>query len=141
MRTRKRNQWAPRLIKASAAEARGPCPAIGLAVAAAIAGLAAPATPVLAAEAANATSEGLEVIIVTARKREENLQDVPLSIDVLSKKDLSNLAIEGFDDYAQKVPSLSFISVGPGTQFLVMRGAADGSNPTYSNASATGFFV
>jgi outer membrane receptor protein involved in Fe transport len=110
-------------------------------VAAAIAGLAAPGTPSLAAEADNTGSEGLEVIIVTARKRTENLQDVPLSIDVLSKKDMSNLAIEGFDDYAEKVPSISFISVGPGTQFLVMRGASDGSNPTYSNSSSTGFFV
>lgn len=36
---------------------------------------------------------------------------------------------------------MSFISAGPGTQFLVMRGVADGSNPTYSNSSATGFFV
>ena len=141
MRTRKRNHRAPGLIRASAAEARGPCSAIGLAVAAAIAGLAAPATPALAAEADNSSTGRLEEVIVTARKREENLQDVPLSIDVLSKKDMSNLAIAGFDDYAEKVPSISFISVGPGTQFLVMRGASDGSNPTYSNASATGFFV
>ncbi len=36
---------------------------------------------------------------------------------------------------------MSFISVGPGTQLFVMRGVSDGSNPTYSNSSATGFFV
>ena len=42
---------------------------------------------------------------------------------------------------AEKVPSVSFISTGPGTQLFVMRGVSDGSNPTYSNASATGFFV
>ena len=141
MRTRNRNHRAPSLFKAPVAAARGPCSTIGLAVAAAIAGLAAPSTPSLAAEADNTSTEGLEVIIVSARKREENLQDVPLSIDVLSKKDMSNLAIAGFDDYALKVPSISFISVGPGTQFLVMRGASDGSNPTYSNTSSTGFFV
>ncbi len=78
---------------------------------------------------------------MTARKRTENLQDVPLSIDVFTKKDLQNLAITGLDDYAQKVPSISYISTGPGTQLFVMRGVSDGSNPTYANTSATGFFV
>ena len=141
MRTRNRNHAASNFPKASAADARGPRSAIGLAVAAAIAGLAAPSAPSLAAEADNSASGRLEEVIVTARKRTENLQDVPLSIDVLSKKDMSNLGISGFDDFAEKVPSISFISVGPGTQFLVMRGASDGSNPTYANSSSTGFFV
>ncbi len=110
---------------------------ISLAVAAALA-LAPPG-----ARAADATeaSTGLQEIVVTARKRTENLQDVPLSIDVFTKKDMQDLGIAGFDDYAAKVPSISFISVGPGTQFFVMRGVSDGSNPNYSNTSATGFFL
>ena len=72
---------------------------------------------------------------------QENLQEIPLSIDVLSKRDMQNLGIAGFDDYAQKVPSISFISEGPGTQFFIMRGVSDGSNPNYANTSATGFFL
>ena len=83
----------------------------------------------------------LQEIVVTARKREENLQDVPLSIDVFTKRDMQNLGITSFDDYAEKVPSMSFISEGPGTQLFVMRGVSDGSNPNYANASSTGFFV
>ncbi len=141
MRIRSRNHAAAKVRQAPATAPPGGSSAIALAVAAAIAGLAVPAAPLLAAEAEASASEGLEVIIVTARKRSENLQDVPVSIDVLSKKDLSHLAIEGFEDYAEKVPSISFISAGPGTQFLVVRGVADGSNPTYSNSSASGFFV
>ena len=78
---------------------------------------------------------------MTARKRQENLQDVPLSIDVFTKKDMQNLGITSLDDYAQKVPSISFISEGPGTQLFVMRGVSDGSNPNYANTSSTGFFV
>jgi len=109
---------------------------ISLAVATALA-VAPPHSP--AAEATDASV--LQEIVVTARKREENLQDVPLSIDVFTKKDLQNLGISGFDDYAAKVPSISFISEGPGTQFFVMRGVSDGSNPNYSNTSATGFFI
>src|ERR1700694_5797533 len=109
---------------------------ISLAVAAALA-VAPPRA--LALEPADVSA--LQEIVVTARKRQENLQDVPLSIDVFTKKDMQNLGITDFDDYAQKVPSISFISVGPGTQLFVMRGVSDGSNPNYANTSSTGFFV
>jgi iron complex outermembrane receptor protein len=141
MRSRNRNRAAFYFPKVSAPLPRGPGSKIGLAVAAALAGLAVPRAPSLAAAADNSSAGGLQEIVVTARKREENLQDVPLSIDVFSKKDMQNLGIAGFDDYAEKVPSISFISVGPGTQLFVMRGVSDGSNPNYSNTSATGFFV
>ena len=116
---------------------------IGLAVAAALAtcAVAPRAHADDAAAAADVASGGLQEVVVTARKREENLQDVPLSIDVFTKKDMQNLGISGFEDYAQKVPSISFISVGPGTQIFFMRGVSDGSNPNYSNTSATGFFI
>ena len=113
---------------------------IGLAVAAALASVAAPRTPVLAATA-DAAGGGLQEVLVTARKREENLQDVPISISVLTHKDLQNLGIVQFDDYAQKIPSISFISIGPGTQTFYMRGVSDGTNPNYANTSATGFFL
>jgi iron complex outermembrane receptor protein len=113
---------------------------IGLAVAAALASVAAPRTPVLAASA-DAAGGGLQEVVVTARKREENLQDVPISINVLTHKDLENLGIVQFDDYAQKIPSISFISIGPGTQTFYMRGVSDGTNPNYANTSATGFFL
>jgi iron complex outermembrane receptor protein len=109
---------------------------ISLAVAAALA-----AAPPQAPAADAADTSYLQEIIVTARKRQENLQDVPLSIDVFTKKDMQNLGITSFEDYAEKVPSISFISEGPGTQLFVMRGVSDGSNPNYSNSSATGFFV
>ena len=141
MRSRSRNRATRYFSKASAALTHGPGSKIGLAVAAALAGLAMPRAPSLAAEADNSSTGGLAEVVVTARKREENLQDVPLSVDVFTKKDMQNLAISGFDDYAEKVPSISFISEGPGTQFFVMRGVSDGSNPNYSNTSATGFFI
>jgi len=113
---------------------------ISLAVASALAASAAPHAH--AADVASTPSNApLEEVIVSARKRDENLQDVPLSIDVFTHKDLQDLAITSFDDYAQKVPSLSFNSTGPGTQVFVMRGVSDGSNPNYSNTSSTGFFV
>jgi outer membrane receptor protein involved in Fe transport len=117
---------------------------IGLAVAAALAGVAAPRAPALADTAEASAGPGgaaLQEVVVTARKVEENLQNVPISINVFTQRDLSNLAISNMDDYLQKVPSISFISTGPGTQLFVMRGVSDGSNPNYANTSSTGFFV
>src|SRR5271166_2962108 len=91
--------------------------------------------------AAAENSDLLGEIIVTARKRTENLQDVPQSIDVYTSKDLQNLAISQFEDYATKTPSMSFISTGPGTQQFFMRGVSDGSNPNVTNTSSTGYFI
>jgi iron complex outermembrane receptor protein len=114
---------------------------ISLAVAAALSGAAAMhGMPALAAAGA-AKSDTLEEITVTARKRTENLQDVPQSIDVFTAQDLQNLAITRFEDYATKTPSVSFISTGPATQMFFMRGVSDGSNPNVVNTSSTGFFV
>lgn len=94
------------------------------------------------AAAADTGSTGvLQEVVVTARKRQENLQDVPISIDVLSQRDVQNLGIVDFAGYATKVPSISFVSIGPGTQTFFMRGVSDGSNPNYANTSATGFFL
>ena len=143
MSSRSRNCAARYSRTASATLPRGT--KIGLAVAAALAGAALPQGAAFGADAAadatSTSSSGLQEVVVTARKREENLQDVPISIDVFTKKDLQNLAINSFDDFAQKTPSVSFISVGPGTQVFVMRGVSDGSDPNYANTSATGFFV
>ncbi len=112
---------------------------IAIAVASVLA-LAAPRGPALAG-AGDSPAGLLEEVVVTARKRQENLQEVPLSVDVFTKRDMQNLGIAQFDDYAEKVPSISFISIGPGSQLFVMRGVSDGSNPNYANSSATGFFV
>ena len=115
---------------------------VRIAVTAALAGTALPHAPPVFAAAANAPeSGGIEEIVVTARKVAENLQDVPLSIDVFTAKDMKNLGIASMDDYMQKTPSISYVSTGPGTQLFVMRGVSDGSNPNYANTASTGFFV
>jgi iron complex outermembrane receptor protein len=125
---------------ALAAMPHGSYSKLALAVAAALSGGAGLHGAV--AWAAAATSDAtLEEVVVTARKRTENLQDVPISIDVFTSKDLQNLAISQFEDYATKTPSISFVSAGPGTQTFVMRGVSDGSNPNYANTATTAFLV
>ena len=113
---------------------------LAIAIAAALSGAAAMHSA--PAPATEATSDStLEEVIVTARKRSENLQDVPMSIEVYTAKDLQNLNISQFEDYATMTPSISFVSAGPGTQTFVMRGVSDGSNPNYANTATTAFLV
>jgi iron complex outermembrane recepter protein len=83
----------------------------------------------------------LEEVVVTARKRTESLQNIPASVDVYSKEALENLAITKVEDYATRTPSISMISIGPGGQYLFMRGASDGSNPEATANSIAGFFL
>jgi iron complex outermembrane recepter protein len=139
MLARSRNTVAPSLLKRCAPSRGSASYKIGLAVAAALA--VSPPRVLAAAAPSDGSSGALEEVIVTARKRQENLQDVPESVNVLTQKDLKNLGIASFDDYAEKIPSISFISEGPGSQLFIMRGVSDGSNPNYANSSATGVFL
>lgn len=51
--------------------------------------------------------DGLAIITVTAQKREESLQDIPISATVFSADELLKGGIEGLDDYAALTPSLT----------------------------------
>ena len=59
------------------------------------------------ATAAKASDVGLSDVIVTARRVEERLQDVPISIKVFSQQQLNNLNIVNASDLATYTPSLS----------------------------------
>jgi len=56
---------------------------------------------------------GIEEVVVTARRTQENLQDVPVAISVLSAEDLRKEAIDDAQDLQGKVPSLV---IGPSGQ-------------------------
>ncbi len=91
-----------------------------------------PVDPATAPAAAAAPATDEEEIVVTATKRSENLQDVPIAITALSTKTLEDLQIDAFDDYAKLVPSLSFKSSGPGSANVYFRGVASGENANHS---------
>lgn len=71
-------------------------------------------------------------IVVTATRRAENLQDVPLAITALSTQTLDQQQVTGFDGYARLVPSLSYRSSGPGFSNVYFRGVASGENSNHS---------
>ncbi|MCG8444006.1 MAG: TonB-dependent receptor [Caulobacterales bacterium] len=67
-------------------------------------------------------------IIVTAQKREQNLAEVPMSIDVLTGAALERQNVGEFDSISQFVPNFRFADAGaPGTySFVIIRGLANG---------------
>src|ERR1700739_3426095 len=78
------------------------------------------------ASASPTPSGTLEDIVVTAQKRTENLQNVPLSITALGTQQLEDLHVQNFDDYVQYLPSVSIKTTGPGEDKGYMRGVCSG---------------
>src|SRR5690348_17771820 len=69
-------------------------------------------------------------IIITATKREENLQNVPISVQVLGTRRLDQLNISNFEQFTKQLPSVSFLEYQPGQTTVYMRGisSSGGSN-------------
>jgi outer membrane receptor protein involved in Fe transport len=77
--------------------------------------------------AANAQAQeqvGLEEIIVTATKRAESIQDVPMSIAAFGEEEIVREGFKQLEDYAVRIPSLSFGTRHPGGSNVIMRGCA-----------------
>jgi len=95
-----------------------------------------PASAALAASASSEEAPALAEIVVTAQKRSESLQAVPLSITALDAGSLERLGATGFEDYAGHIPNLSF-SQGSSTVFGGLYVAIRG----VYGADTTGFYV
>jgi outer membrane receptor protein involved in Fe transport len=98
-------------------------------LASAISALLASAPPALAQDQA---PSGLGELVVTATKREESLQNVPLSIQAIGTEQLEELHINDFEDYIKYLPSVAFTSFGPGFSVAYFRGVASGENNNHS---------
>ncbi len=85
-------------------------------------------SPALAQEAM------LEEVVVTAQKRTQSLQDVPISIQVLGNQQLEDLNVQGFGDYIAFLPTVSFQSSRPGVSQVYMRGIASGGDGNHSGS-------
>ena len=103
-----------------------------------LAGSAVPVMIVTPAQAQEAGGAVLEEIVVTAQKREQNLQDVAVSIQVLDNESLENLNIRAFADMIDFMPTVAFASGGatggPGFGQVYMRGIASGGDGNHSTS-------
>ncbi|HVO46261.1 MAG TPA: TonB-dependent receptor [Steroidobacteraceae bacterium] len=80
---------------------------------------------------AEAPEEGaLQEVVVTAQKRAEDLQKVPISLQVLNTEKLDQMQVHDLDDYTKLLPSVTYRSNGPGQAELFFRGISTSSSAT-----------
>ncbi len=84
---------------------------------------------------AQAASGGLEEVVVTAQRRSESLQDVPLSIQALTGETLSQLNISTVEEFVKFLPSVTTATLGPGQSNIYMRGLSIGSLGTQGSGT------
>src|SRR5712671_4724890 len=95
----------------------------------------------VSAGAADAPQAGEQIqeVIVTAQRRSENVQNVPITIQALTGETLSQLNVTTFDEFIKYLPNVTGPSSGPGQSQVFMRGLSVGSDGTQSGGSISGF--
>ena len=78
----------------------------------------------LAAAASGPAQAQVAELVVTATKRAESTQDIPVSVAALQGDDLNQLRVSALDDYARYLPNVVTMGTGPGQSELYIRGAA-----------------
>jgi len=98
-------------------------------------------TAALAADDSTNTAgdTALQEITVTAQRRSENMQNVPITIQALTGETLAKLNVQTFDDYVKYLPNVSVATYGPGQGEIYMRGLATGTQGPQGNGT-TGTF-
>ena len=84
-----------------------------------------------------AAADVLEEVVVTAQKREQSLQDVPLSMSAFTQDALDKKGIAGLMDVVDNVPTMQ-IQVPNGVVWAFMRGTGN-SNPTAGGDNSLAF--
>ncbi len=96
--------------------------------------------PVALAQESNGT---LEQVVVTAQKRSEDLQKVPIAVSALTTQKLEDLHLQSFTDFARYLPNVTYAvsgqgsNGGPGFANITMRGIASDQNGNHSGPEPT----
>jgi len=76
-----------------------------------------------------AQTAGLEEVVVTARKRDESLKDVPVTVDVFSQAAIESAGIQKPQDFIAMVPNVTLVETqNAGNAFVVVRGVSQARN-------------
>jgi iron complex outermembrane recepter protein len=83
--------------------------------------------------------EQIQEITVTAQRRSENIQNVPITMQALTSETLSQLNVSTLDQFIRYLPNVTAPSSGPGQSQIFMRGLSVGSDGIQSGGSISGF--
>lgn len=84
-------------------------------------------------------SDGIAEVVVTAQRRNESVQKVPLTIQAFTGQTLSQLNVKNFDDLVKYTPNVTFANNGPGQGNVYMRGLSAGFAGGQSSATIGNF--
>jgi outer membrane receptor protein involved in Fe transport len=94
----------------------------------------------LAAEAGASDTSGIEEIVVTAQRRNESLQDVPITIQAITGEQLKSLNVTTIDDLLKYTPNVTYSGNGGGsTGNIFMRGLSSGGSGNQSQSTTAPF--
>ena len=82
-----------------------------------------------------AGADTLEEVVVTAQRRSENMQDVPISMQAFTGQALQQLNISTLEDYIKFLPAVTSAANGPGQNEVFMRGLSAGSQASQGSGS------
>ena len=88
---------------------------------------------------ADTASDGIQEIIVTAQRRTENMQNVPIAIQAITAETLKELNVSTFEDYIKYVPNLTSAGAGPGQNSIYMRGLSASTGGIQSSGANSSF--
>ncbi len=93
-----------------------------------------PGWQAIAAESDSGPTQ-VETVVVTAQKRAENVQDVPISIQVVTSQQLATRNQNDLGDLLQTVPGVSLVNRAS-SDLLTIRGIGSGENGGFDQAAA-----
>src|SRR5438876_8696746 len=112
---------------------------VSAAVAAILSGTAGGVAYAAEGEAETAAPAGLQEVIVTAERRAESIQNVPITMQALTAETITQLNVTTFNDYVKFLPNVTVANQGPGQGQIYMRGLATTQDGEQSSG-ATGSF-
>ena len=79
----------------------------------------------------------IEEVIVTATKRPQSMQDVPIAVSAIQEETLDQLGVANFEDYLLQLPNVTAGGSGPGQNTIYIRGVAS-TTPGLTTAGVAG---
>jgi outer membrane receptor protein involved in Fe transport len=84
-------------------------------------------------------SDSIQEITVTAQRRSESIQNVPITIQAVTGEQLKQLNVSTFEDLLRYTPNVTFSGNGPGTGNIFMRGLSSGGSGNQSQSTTAPF--
>src|SRR3984957_2584652 len=92
-----------------------------------------------AAETTATDTDSIQEITVTAQRRSESIQNVPITIQAITGDTLKQLNVQTFDDLLRYTPNVTFSGNGPGTGNIFVRGLSSGGSGNQSQSTTAPF--